>query len=559
MRAIILFIILGFCMVGLSFSQSQYFSKTLDLKGYREMTYSMLKVNDGYIITGGTSSGGSVFELFVSKLNWNGDTIWSRFIRDSIKSYTSGSINCIASRKQGGFYIYGEYKDTIGGNVDAILYCFNDSGDTLYTKLFGGTRFDIGVSIAESDCGDVYALGQSTSIADVKGDVFLVKLDSLGKVLWQKTYGIANVTDHAHTISIDGDHSIYLGTSYVGGWVGSLTNFVPRLIKVDSSGTQKFSRTVNTTDSNLPAGSFGVAHLHTANQIYLISRPSNDGYVGIIYVTIFDSLGVQISSKAIVGPRVLIALVDFLSLDDGSLLLCGQGNTIPSYTYNGWDSEDDGGLILKLSPNADSVWARYHIVHPGQYQSLFYAIEPSPFGGYFLAGTYVNGPVQDIWLMSVDANGCLGDDSCGVSQPVSITKDVEVRIGEGALLVYPNPVQDKMYIQIPDIYYPPSQAHSARKKSHHLYDPMHRAHSNLFLEQEIEALTPSTEVESPNSFSSQDCLLNLYAMDGRLIRSQSQAWSQTMELPVSDLPAGIYLLRVMQGGNVYAQKVVVGR
>jgi hypothetical protein len=558
MKKIVLFIILGFCLVELSFSQSQYFSKTLDLRGYREMTYAMLKVNDGYIITGGTSSGGNVFELFVSKLNWNGDTIWNKFIKDAVKSYTSGNINCITSRKQGGFYIYGEYKDTIGGNVDAILYCFNDSGDTIYTKLLGGVRFDIGVSIAESDCGDVYALGQSSSIADVKGDVYLVKLDSFGKVLWQKTYGIANVTDNAHTISIDGDHNIYLGTSYVGGWVGSLTNNVPRLIKVDSSGTQKFSRNVITTDTYLPAGSFGLAHLHTPNQIYLFSRPSNDGYVGKIYASVFDSLGSLIFTKEIVGARVLVAPVDFYSNPDGSLMVCGIGNTVPSNTYNGWDKQDDGGLILKLSPNADSVWARYHIVHTGQYQSLFYAIEPSPFGGYFLAGTYVNG-IQDIWIMSVDANGCLGDDSCGVSQPVSITKDVEVRIGEGALLVYPNPVPDKMYIQIPDIYSPPSQAHSARKKLHHRYDPMHRAHSNPFLDQEVEALTPTTEIESPNSFSSQDCLLNLYAMDGRLIRSQSQAWSQTMQLSVSDLPAGIYLLRVMQGRNVYAQKVVVGR
>jgi hypothetical protein len=253
-----------------------------------------------------------------------------------------------------------------------------------------------------------------------------------------------------------------------------------------------------------------------------------------------------------------VGSADFFSNPDGSLMVCGIGNTVPSYTYNGWDTEDDGGLILKLSSNADSVWARYHIVQPGQYQSLFYAIEPSPFGGYFLAGTYVNG-IQDIWIMSVDANGCLGDDSCGVSQPVSITKEVEVRIGEGALLVYPNPVQDKLFIQIPDSYSPPSQIQSARKKSQHLYDPMHRAHSNSFLEQEVEVLSPKTEVESPNTPSSQDYLLNLYAMDGRLIRSQSQPWSQTMELSVSDLPSGIYFLRVRQGGNVYAQKVVVAR
>ncbi len=559
MKRFLLILALMLIITSKSDAQSQYFSKTQDLRGYGEFTYGMIQVSDGYIITGGTTGVYNTIELFVTKLSWSGDTVWAKTIRNPIRNYTAGGINCIVSRRSGGFYVFGSTNDSLGANADALLYCFNSNGDTLYTKLFGGADFDEGSSIVESSTGEVYALGITGSKGDPLQDIYLIKLDSLGNVLWERTYGNFNVTDQAHTISMDGEHTLYLGTSYINGRITGLNNNVPRLIKIDSSGAQKFSRTVITTDSDLPAGSYGFAHRHKPNEIYLFSGPMNNGYVGKIYVTLFDSLGAKIFTKSIVGPRVFVASADFFSEPDGSLMVCGIGNTVPSYTYNGWDKQDDGGLILKLSPNADSVWARYHIVHPGQYQSLFYAIEPSPFGGYFLAGTYVNGPVQDIWLMSVDANGCLGDDSCGVSQPVSITKDVEVRIGEGAMLVYPNPVPDKMYIQIPDIYSPPSQAHSARKKLHLLYDPMHRAHSNPFLDQEVEALTPTTEIESPNSFSSQDCLLNLYAMDGRLIRSQSQTWSQTLELSVSDLPSGIYLLRVMQGRNVYAQKVVVGR
>jgi len=114
-----------------------------------------------------------------------------------------------------------------------------------------------------------------------------------------------------------------------------------------------------------------------------------------------------------------------------------------------------------------------------------------------------------------------------------VTGRVEERYEDAGFQVYPNPTGNILYILISDNNTHPIQSTTARKES--IYSDI------------------------SNSPSSQDCLLNLYAMDGRLIRSQSQAWSQTLELSVSDLPTGIYLLRVMQGENVYAQKVVVGR
>jgi hypothetical protein len=412
MKRFLIILALVFIITSKANAQSQYFSKTQDLRGYGEFTYAMTPVLDGFIMTGGTTGVNNNLEFFVVKVNFFGDTIWTKGINHPVKCFSSGRTNCISKRQSGGFYVFGSYSDTLGGNVETILYCFNDWGDTIFTRIYGGNEFDGGVSIVESPCGHIYVLGETSSKGDLLQDIYLIKMDSLGNILWDRTYGSNNITDDAHTISMDGDHTIYLGTSYHSGWAQGLHNNIPRLIKIDSSGAQKFSRTVITTDIDLPAGSFGFAHVHSPNEIYLTARPSNNGYVGKLFITKFDSLGAKVFTKQIVGPRVFVSGVDFYSEPDGSLIICGQGNTVPSYTYNGWDKEDDGGLILKLSPNADSVWARYHIVHPGQYQSLFYAIEPSPFGGYFLAGTYVNGPVQDIWLMSVDANGCLGDDSC---------------------------------------------------------------------------------------------------------------------------------------------------
>jgi len=111
-------------------------------------------------------------------------------------------------------------------------------------------------------------------------------------------------------------------------------------------------------------------------------------------------------------------------------------------------------------------------------------------------------------------------------------REKEMSEGEG-LRVYPNPTGNILCILIPDVYSHPTQSTTTQKKT---------IYSNIL-----------------NPTSSQNCLLNLYAVDGRLIRSQSQPWSQTMELSVSDLPVGIYFLRVRQGGNVYAQKIVVGR
>lgn len=543
------------------FAQPQYFSRTLDFNGYSEFAYAMVKVSDGFIITGGQTGTQSRIELFVTKVNVYGDTIWSKILKHPYKHYTSGEIRCIAKRQAGGFYVYGSTNDTIGAKADALLYCFNDNGDTLFTRKFGGTQFDVGVSIAESACGDVYALGNTGSKGDTLMDVYLIKLDSLGNVLWERTYGTFNITDQAHTISIDGDHSIYLGTSYINGAISGITNNIPRLIKVDSSGVQKFSRTVITTDVNLHSGSFGFAHLHAPNQIYLFSAPMNSGYISKIYVTLFDSIGSNIFTKEIVGARVLAATADFYSEPDGSLVLCGIGNTVPSWTYDGWDSEEDGGLILKLNPSADSVWARYHIVHPGQFQSLLYAIEPSSFGGYFLAGTYVGGGVQDIWLMSVDSLGCLGPDSCGAEQPIVSLMDIDLPVSEDGMFLYPNPTPDRVYIQIPEAYTQASLPPLVRKANSRLpYDPMRRNHYP-FEDATEQHYTPLSDqqVSSRDDMPTSTCSISVYNTEGRCVQQHTLEWASEMQLSLQDLPHGIYYLQVLHVGRLYGKKVIVGR
>ena len=104
------------------------------------------------------------------------------------------------------------------GYQDAWLTKLNSTGDTLWTKCFGGSNGERAASVEETyDGGLVFGGHSDSQNGDVSMgtnsqslDFWLVKTDSLGNVLWSNTYGGSGL-DNAHSVCLAKDSGIVMG------------------------------------------------------------------------------------------------------------------------------------------------------------------------------------------------------------------------------------------------------------------------------------------------------------------------------------------------------------
>jgi hypothetical protein len=180
----------------------------------------------GYIIAGGTepSYAAGSGDVYLVKTNASGDTLWTRTYGG--KGDDRG--NAVQQTVDGGYIVAG-YTESFGHDV--YLVKTNAAGDTLWTRTYGGTGIDAGRAVQQTKDGGYLVAGQS--------DVYLVRTNASGDTLWTRTYGgkgydfgyaVQQTSDRGcviagYTTSFGaGDNDVYLiGTNPSGGTLWTRT------------------------------------------------------------------------------------------------------------------------------------------------------------------------------------------------------------------------------------------------------------------------------------------------------------------------------------------------
>ncbi len=105
------------------------------------------------------------------------------------------------------------------GSDDIFIVKYDPQGNVLWAKMAGGTAGDVGNGIAVDGSGNIYITGQYTSssisfdnivLTSTGGaDVFTAKYDPSGNVLWAKSAG-GSGGDYGKGIALDGSGNIYV-------------------------------------------------------------------------------------------------------------------------------------------------------------------------------------------------------------------------------------------------------------------------------------------------------------------------------------------------------------
>jgi hypothetical protein len=192
--------------------------------------YSVQQTSDGgYVIAGRTYSGS--FDVYLIKTNPSGDTLWTRTYGGT--NYDEGF--SVQQTSDGGYIIAGYTLSSGAGGIDVYLIKTNASGDALWTRTYGGTDVDYGSSVQQTSDGGYIIAGGTRSFGAGYDDVYLIKTNASGDTLWTRTYGGTSEDDgnsvqqtadggyiiagNANSYSIQGDDDVYLVKTDANGYV----------------------------------------------------------------------------------------------------------------------------------------------------------------------------------------------------------------------------------------------------------------------------------------------------------------------------------------------------
>ncbi len=241
--------------------------------------YDVWLVSDGgYIITGQTKSFGAGFQdIFLLKIDNIGNIVWSKTIGS-----TGADVGyAIRQTQDGGFVVSGIVGGFGAGNLDVYLVKTDSLGDTLWTKTYGGGGNEWGYDVQQTSDSGFIIVGATNSFGSGGEDVYLIKTDDIGNVIWTKTYG--QILD----INQDGGRSVKQTND--GGFIITGYTTVNQfawedvyLVKTDDIGNVIWSKGYNVSFDN---STYQV--LETPEKDYVLVGYSELG----IYVVKTDSSG----------------------------------------------------------------------------------------------------------------------------------------------------------------------------------------------------------------------------------------------------------------------------
>jgi len=130
--------------------------------------------DEGYILIGGVNIQGGT-ELRLTKTDADGDTLWTR----TYGGPQDDGGTSVQQTTDGGYIVLGNTRSFGAGNWDIWLLKTDANGDTLWTRTFGGERYEMGYSVQQTTDGGYIITGSSGFWGT---GVLLIKTDSLGYV-----------------------------------------------------------------------------------------------------------------------------------------------------------------------------------------------------------------------------------------------------------------------------------------------------------------------------------------------------------------------------------------
>ena len=345
---------------------------------------SIVPLSDGgFAIAGHTDSKGSS-DIWLLRLDGSGNIVWDKTFGGSEGDYARS----IVSLSDGGFAIAGRTSSKGAGGGDMWLLRLDGSGNIVWDRTFGGSKNDYATSIVSLSDGGFAIAGYTKSKGAGDKDMWLLRLDESENIVWDTTFG-GRYPDEANSIVLLSD-----GGFAIAGWTDSkgAGGRDMCLLRLDGSGNIIWDRTFGgsewdgaTSIVSLSDGGFAIAG-------YTKSKGAGSGDMWLLRL---DGSGNIVWDRTFGGSEWDYAS-SIVSLSDGGFAIAGC-------TY----SKGAGGLdmwLLRLDGSGNIVWDK---AFGGSEQDYASSIVSLSDDGFAIAGFTRSKGVDeaDMWLLRLDGSG----------------------------------------------------------------------------------------------------------------------------------------------------------
>jgi hypothetical protein len=333
----------------------------------------------GYIIAASTDPSGSFFyyDVWLIKTNDSGDILWTK----TFGGNHDDQARSVQQTDDGGYIVAGRTHSYGVAYYDVWLIKTDASGDTLWTKTFGGGNIDWANSVIQTIDEGYIIVGETHSFGIGDPDVWLIKTDALGDTLWTRRYGGSPGGEMGYSVqeTTDGGYIIVGSTDSFGAGNDDVW-----LIKTDALGDTLWTRTFGGSHSD-----YGYSVQQTTDGGYILT-----GYTDLPFAQQDDILLIKTDSS---GDTLWMKRYD----NWGQSYFVQQTAEGEYIIVGGTDSFGAGShdvCLIKIDALGDTLWTR---TFGGSDSDYGYSVQQTTDGGYILTG-YTNSfgaGFSDVWLI----------------------------------------------------------------------------------------------------------------------------------------------------------------
>lgn len=335
-------------------------------------------------------------DFFVVRLDSKGTIKWQESIGEG--SYTKQVASAIQQTKDGGYIMSGWGYSNYNSWYDAWLFKLDSTGKITWQKRFGGNGRDDALSVQQTKDAGYIVAGTTDYYSNGDYDLWLLKFDKSGAITWQKKYGTRTDDIYAYSVQQTKDGG-YIVAGQLTGKVGTAYVYDALLMKVDANGAITWQTRFGANKSDI-AKSVKQAKdggYIVAGQTYSYGAGKADAWV-----VKFDSAGAIVWQKALGGTN---------DDDARSVQVTPDGNYVVAGMYKVSGQYVDAWLF-KLDKNGKVLWQKKvggsgpdaaNSVNVNKDQSILLA-------GY--SSSYGSGN-PDSFVCRFDRNGAI-DDACTI-------------------------------------------------------------------------------------------------------------------------------------------------